>query len=140
MALYENHRFRGCWITADEDIEKRAAVYFRKRFHMDDCPGHAVVLLSGLGIVTVLVNGKEPDDTVLNPGQTQYSRTVYYRAFSIGELLVPGENEILITLGHGFYNEANGVWNWQNASWRNSPRMICDLVTEDETLLCSDLS
>lgn len=140
------HTFLGNWIALGEDVNDRNAVYFRKRFTIgkrvetEKQTEKAELFITGMGLFTVRINGEFPDDTVLNPGETQYSKTMLYRRFDVSSLIHKGENEILVTLGNGFYNENSGVWNWEKAAWRKSPRMICDLMLDDTCVLTSDLS
>ena len=122
--------FSGKWITADLSVENRAAFYFRRDFTVRAKVETAVLYVCGLGLFRAEINRTAPDDTVLNPAQSQYSRRIYYREFDVTSLIREGENRICLTLGNGFYNECHGVWNWQNASWRNSPCAVCDLVLD----------
>ena len=119
--------FRGSWIGADMMVEDRRAPVFRKTFTIEKNIQKAEILVCGLGLFELKINGKLPDDTVLNPAHTQYNRTVLYRSFDISGLLVFGENEITVELGHSFFNETTNVWNWDKASWRSSPKLIADL-------------
>lgn len=123
----ENYIFRGSWIGADMTVEDRRAPIFKKTFTVKDKIKNAEMLICGLGLFEVKINGKLPDDTVLNPAHTQYNRTVLYRSFDVSDLLTSGENEITVELGHSFFNETTNVWDWDKASWRSSPKLIADL-------------
>jgi len=105
----------------------RAAVYLRREFEAKKEISEALVSLSGLGFFELSVNGKAPDDSVLNPFTTQYDVAVYYRTFDITSLLQKGENALAVTLGNSYYNEIGGVWNWQSASWRDDPKLMLRL-------------
>lgn len=119
--------FKGKWIGTSMTIEDRRAPIFKKSFKISEEIKKAEMLICGLGLFELKINGKLPDDTVLNPAHTQYSRTVLYRAFDVSALLTSGENEITVELGHSFFNETTNVWNWDKASWRSSPKLIADL-------------
>lgn len=119
--------FRGSWIGTSMTIEDRRAPVFKKTFTIEKEIKKAEILICGLGLFELKINGKLPDDTVLNPAHTQYNKTVLYRSFDISDLLVFGENEITVELGHSFFNETTNVWNWDKASWRSSPKLIADL-------------
>lgn len=119
--------FKGSWIGADMMVEDRRAPIFKKTFTVKDKIKNAEMLICGLGLFEVKINGKLPDDTVLNPAHTQYNRTVLYRSFDVSDLLTSGENEITVELGHSFFNETTNVWDWDKASWRSSPKLIADL-------------
>lgn len=123
----ENYIFRGSWIGADMTVEDRRAPIFKKNFIIEKEIEKAELFICGLGLFEVKINGKLPDDTVLNPAHTQYNRTVLYRSFDVSDLLTSGENEITVELGHSFFNETTNVWDWDKASWRSSPKLIADL-------------
>ncbi len=119
--------FKGKWIGTDMTVEDRRAPVFKKTFTIEKEIKKAELLICGLGLFELKINGKLPDDTVLNPAHTQYNRTVLYRSFDISDLLVSGENLITVELGHSFFNETTTVWDWHKASWRSSPKLIADL-------------
>ena len=119
--------FKGKWIGADMTVEDRRAPVFKKKITIEKEPEKAELFICGLGLFELKINGKLPDDTVLNPAHTQYNRTVLYRSFDVSDLLILGENEITVELGHSFFNETTNVWNWDKASWRSSPKLIADL-------------
>lgn len=119
--------FKGKWIGADMTVEDRRAPIFKKIFTIEKEPEKAELFICGLGLFELKINGKLPDDTVLNPAHTQYNRTVLYRSFDVSDLLTSGENEITVELGHSFFNETTNVWDWDKASWRSSPKLISDL-------------
>jgi len=119
--------FKGKWIGTSMTIEDRRAPVFKKSFTVENKIKNAEMLICGLGLFELKINGKLPDDTVLNPAHTQYNRTVLYRSFDVSGLLVSGDNEITVELGHSFFNETTNVWNWDKASWRSSPKLIADL-------------
>lgn len=121
------HKFSGKWICADMTVEDRLAPVFRQVFSVDSGVECAQAFVCGLGLFELRVNGVLADDTVLNPAHTQYSRTVLYREFDIAPLLKQGENEVLITVGHSFYNETVATWKWQLAQWRDIPKLLCDV-------------
>ncbi len=109
-------------------IEDRFAPIFKKSFDVSESVTGARIKVCGLGLFELKINGKLPDDTVLNPAHSQYSQTVLYRDFDIQELISNGENEITVELGNSFFNETTNVWNWDKASWRSAPKLIADLT------------
>ena len=125
--MSEKYIFKGSWIGADMTVEDRRAPVFKKKFTIEKEPEKAELFICGLGLFELKINGKLPDDTVLNPAHTQYNRTVLYRSFDVSDLLTLGENEITVELGLSFFNETTNVWNWDKASWRSSPKLIADL-------------
>ncbi|MBE6748224.1 MAG: hypothetical protein E7557_03230 [Ruminococcaceae bacterium] len=126
----KNYNFKGQWIGATTDIEDRFSPIFKKNFKIEKSVKSATLYICGLGLFEAKINGNLPDDSVLNPTHSQYSSTVYYRAFNVTDFLKMQENEITIELGNSFFNEPTTVWNWHIASWRNTPRLILDLAIE----------
>lgn len=116
------------WISADMTIEDRRAPIFRKKFTIEKEVKKADIIICGLGLFELKINGMLPDDSVLNPAHTQYNRAYCYRVFRVSDLLVSGENIITVELGHGFFNETTNVWNWDKAPWRSSPKLFADLI------------
>lgn len=123
-----NYNWLGRWIGTDMTIDDRFAPIFRKNFDVKDNISEARIKICGLGLFELKINGNLPDDTLLNPAHTQYSKTVLYRDFDITEFIVSGENKITVELGNSFFNETTDVWDWQKASWRSSPKLIADIV------------
>lgn len=120
----------------------RSAVLLRKDFRTDRPIREAFAYICGLGFFNLSINGQMADDSVLNPFTTQYDATVYYRTFDVTDLLQQGDNAVGVELGNSYYNEIGGVWNWQNAAWRDDPKLIfrLDIRYEDGSTytVCSD--
>ena len=111
----------------DETRFSRRAPLLRKTFTADAAVKEAKLFVSGLGAFDLKINGQHPDDSVLNPGQTQYTESVPYRAYDVTALICTGKNVISTELGNGFYNEHTGVWKWQTAKWRDNPKLLLHL-------------
>lgn len=124
------HSWQGKWIGADMTVEDRFAPVFKKTFYIAKNAINAKAYICGLGLFELKINGKLPDDSVLNPAHSQYSKTVLYRVFDVSSLLCEGENEITVELGNSFFNETTNVWKWDTASWRSAPKMIFYLEIE----------
>ncbi|MBD5631630.1 MAG: family 78 glycoside hydrolase catalytic domain [Clostridia bacterium] len=106
-----------------------AAPLLRKVFSTQ--PGKAVksarVYIVGLGLFCLKINGKSADNSVLNPANTDYDKTVLYNVFNVTKLIKSGKNAICVELGNGFYNESLKGWGWSSVFWRNTPRMLFQL-------------
>ena len=128
-----NYNFNGMWIGADMTLDDRFAPVFKKEFNLSKAIKSAKIAICGLGLFELKINGKLPDDTVLNPPHSQYTQTVLYRVFDITNLLGNGINTITVELGHSFFNETTYVWAWEKAAWRSAPKLIADI-----SIICDD--
>ncbi len=128
--MHKTREWSGKWIGSGISIEERLAPIFRKDFEINKSIACADIFICGLGFFELEVNGTPPDDSLLNPAHTQYSKTVPYRRFDITELLVSGKNTVTAEMGNGFFNETVHIWHWEAASWRSSPKLIADIVIE----------
>src|SRR5215204_6190036 len=109
--------------------ELRPAPMLRKSFQISKPVARARIYSSGLGYNHLTVNGKPASDSLLDPGFTDYSRTVLYTTQDATALLRRGENVIASELGSGHYDDATRTWDWgwERAEWRAIPRLRLDL-------------
>ncbi len=132
--------WRGRWIKAPGawQLDKVApAPYFRRSFTCGRAPGRATVYLCGLGWHELYVNGVKADDTVLAPSRSQYDRHVLYVEYDVAALLRPGLNAVAVILGNGEYN-CHTPPESMHAPWRDSPKLLCDVEIDGETVVFSD--
>ncbi|MFF1823190.1 family 78 glycoside hydrolase catalytic domain [Kribbella sp. NPDC058245] len=115
------------WIGGDVD----SAPLLRRAFTVDGTVRSARLYASGLGYADLRVNGQAVTDAVLDPGFTDYGRTVLYVTHDVTGLLEPGENAVGAALGRGFFGmNTPNVWRWHTAPWTAEPRLIARLVIE----------
>jgi alpha-L-rhamnosidase len=78
---------------------------FRKTIRMEKRVKEAWLFVSGLGQYTLALDGKDITGGFLRPGWTLWSKTCLYDGFDLKNgLRRPGEHEIRITSGNGFFN------------------------------------
>lgn len=77
---------------------------FRREFRLDKPLRRALLAVCGLGQYALHVNGEPATDSVLNPGWTDYRKTVLYDVFDVTTQLRAGRNVLGILLGNGFFN------------------------------------
>lgn len=108
-----------------------SAPLLRKTFEAKADVVRARAYITGLGLFELKINGELPDDTVLNPVDSQYEDTVRYRVFDVTRFIKDGKNAVTIELAGGFYdcNEYVAV-DWNNAKWRDDPKACMELVIE----------
>ena len=91
------------------------------------------------------LNGGNVTDSVLNPGWTNYRKTVLYNTFDVTRWLRPGTNAFGVLLGNGMYNVPgiHGRYTKFVGSF-GQPKLILQMHIEyrdgTETILTSDSS
>ena len=104
--------WKGTWVNNGTSApESEADMYkdipnplFRKGFALDKKIASARLYISGLGYYEAYINGKRVGDHVLDPGWTNYSKTIQYVTYDITGLLNTGKNAIGVMLGNGWFN------------------------------------
>ncbi|HEX8756662.1 MAG TPA: alpha-L-rhamnosidase N-terminal domain-containing protein, partial [Steroidobacteraceae bacterium] len=77
---------------------------FRRQLRIERALARAIVSVCGLGQYELHINGRRAGTGVLNPGWTNYRRTVLYDTFEVTPLLSQGANALGVMLGNGFFN------------------------------------
>jgi alpha-L-rhamnosidase len=124
----------------DWRLPVQPAPWFRKVFtyHKEEDP---MILISGVGYFELYINGRKVSDSVLEPVATQYDKRVRYLRYPVKDYLKEGQNVVGVVLGNGFYNPATPeVWHFDKAPWRDSPKFILQMVSNNTILLMSDKS
>ncbi|KAH7382048.1 glycoside hydrolase family 78 protein [Cadophora sp. MPI-SDFR-AT-0126] len=92
-------KWKAWWIGDGGD----KPIYLRRSFILEQKPTRAIAFVAGLGHHNFSANGAPASDHVLDPGWTNYHRTVQYVAHDLTSVLHPGENVIGAHIGNGFY-------------------------------------
>ena len=92
------------WITAAAAAGATPLPVFYKRVGVHAQVAQALLSVSGMGQYEVDLNGRDVTKTVLNPGWTNYRKTVSYDTYDVTSLLHAGDNAIAVLLGNGMYN------------------------------------
>lgn len=90
-------------ITVQDNYELRPSSLFRKEFTVEKPVERARIYISGLGYYELRVNGEKVGDRVLEPGQTDYTKTVLYSVYDLAPVLRSGKNAVGVILGNGRY-------------------------------------
>jgi alpha-L-rhamnosidase len=126
ISSFASRRFKN---DQGECRELRPAPMLRKSFRVEKPVRRARVYSSGLAYQALALNGQPISDAVLDPGFTDYGRTVLYTTHDVTGLLKVGENVLAAELGSGHYDDATKTWDWgwENAEWRGVPRLRLEL-------------
>ena len=94
--LLDNKEWQAQWIEGGNLL--------RSEFELDKDLEFAVVSATGVGYYELRLNGVKVGDHVLDPGWTDYDRSVLYAGYDVTSQLVSGRNAIGLMLGNGRYN------------------------------------
>ncbi len=120
----------------EDFYEKIPAPLFRKEFQIAKPVRPARLYITGLGYHEPWLNGERVGDHWLDPGWTQYAKTVYYVVHDVTDQLSQGENTLGVMLGNGWYNplpmKLFGRWNLREILTIGRPKLISRLQIEYE--------
>ena len=93
----------------DEPLDRAAlpnysSIAMRKDFTINKGLSRAVIFVSGLSEFELSINGQKVGEDLLNPGWTDYKKTILYSTYDVTTKLKAGSNAMGIILGNGMYN------------------------------------
>ncbi len=108
MGLLNPTDWQAQWIGESTPPTGSAAapgLLLRREFAVSENLVRAVMHVSGLGYYTLTVNGNAATENLLEPGWTEYTKTVLYQTYDVTSLLQSGAaNAVGLALGHGVYD------------------------------------
>lgn len=124
------------WPVAIPESRKPAQVpgpkpmpLFRRDFAVSGPVAHAFLSVVGLGHHAVSINGHEAHMSMLDPGWTDYRKTVLYTTYDVTRLLRSGDNAIGVMLGNGMYNVEGVTDRYKKfVGTFGQPRLLAQLV------------
>jgi alpha-L-rhamnosidase len=103
--------------------------YLRTTFKIEKPVRHAVLYSTSLGIHDMVLNGPRVSEDLFNPGWTDYTKRVHYRAYDVTDRLRDGENALGSILGDGWYSGYIG-WGQVRDHYGKKPRLKAQLHLE----------
>ncbi|HPY99950.1 MAG TPA: family 78 glycoside hydrolase catalytic domain [Clostridiales bacterium] len=97
--------------TCPDKKQLQPASYLRKTFVLDAPVLQATLHMTALGVYQGYCNGEKLDDSLFNPGFTEYHSRVQYQTYDITERLRVGTNVIAAVLGDGWYRGCLSINN-----------------------------
>lgn len=97
MGLLQPTDWQGVWIS----WQGETTPLLRKTFTLTQPVAKARLYISGLGHYEACLNGEKVGERVLDPGWTDYNKTVLYSIFDVTKALQVGENVWGVLLGTG---------------------------------------
>ena len=118
-----------------------AAPLLRKGFNVKKKVKSAKAYISGIGYYELYINGKKTGNSVLDPGWTDYRKTILYATHDITKEVKDGENMAGVMLGRGFYGMmAYDHWGfYKKNGWIGQPKLICRIKVEYEDGTTKDI-
>ncbi|WP_433676156.1 family 78 glycoside hydrolase catalytic domain [Microbacterium gorillae] len=111
----------------------------RRVFTLSDVPAAARLRLSALGLVDAWINGRRVGDAVLTPGWTSYQKRILVDTHDVTDLLVAGENVIVLEVGDGWYRGRMG-FAWRTEIYGTRSGAIAQLEDADGVIVATDES
>ena len=132
-------RWAAKWIDPelphDKDARQPTSV-LRRRFTVNKTE-NAVLYITCHGLYEAVLNGQRVGDFVLAPGTGDYHKCLCVQAYDVSDLLQAGENELLVTLGDGWYRGSVGIDGLRDF-YGEDLALLCQLEIDGEAVLCSD--
>lgn len=89
-------------------------VLLRRQFQAKGQPKKARLYVTARGIYDILLNGQRISEDYLNPGMTQYNKTLLYQTFDVTMLIQSGENCWMTQLNEGWWS---GNATFETSNW-----------------------
>ena len=110
--LLDSADWKAGWISVKEDIIHESPV-LRKEFSLPKRIEQATAFVTACGFYEFYLNGEKVGDHLLDPGITDYRKTILYSTYDVTRMLKKGKNAAGAMLG-------NGAWNMRKAENRYS--------------------
>ena len=114
------------------------ASYLKKTFTLDKV-GDARLYITAHGIYNAYVNGIEVEGYFLAPGTSYYEERIQAQTYDVTEMLCEGENEIIVTLGEGWWRGSTG-WNMTRYCYGMNLALLAQLEIDGKVVLATDES
>ena len=105
--LLDAEDWQGEWISWDGE----GSPLFRQEFILEQSVKRARLYISGLGYYEARINGSKVGEHVLDPGWTDYEKTILYASFDVTDFLQTGGNAVGVMLGNGRFCPPDEVVN-----------------------------
>ena len=114
------------------------ASYLRKTFTVPEGK-QARLYVTCYGLYEAWLNGQRVGNFVLAPGSYTYEKRIAYQTYDVTAQLHPGENEIQVILGDGWYRSCAGIDGKRNLYGKNIA-LLLQLEVDGQPVCLSDES
>ncbi len=125
---------RSAYVTAADPLYP--ASYLRRTFTLGK-PEQARLYITAHGVYDAYINGEHVDGYFMAPGSSQYDRRLQIQTYDVTKLLRDGENEILVSIGDGWYRGSMG-WPMKRNTFGTQLGLLCQLEADGRTVLVTD--
>lgn len=130
-------------INNNPPVEPHPLPLFRRGFEVTKPVARAIVCVCGLGQYELRLNGTPVGTALLDPGWTDYAKTILYNTFDVTSLIQPGSNMLGLMLGNGMYNVEKYAGRYtKRVGTFGQPKLILQLrvvfTDGSDTLIVSD--
>lgn len=144
----DKNEWQAKWINPELKTEPagvRRASYLKKRVDLSKEMAElakkrgAYLYATCHGIMNIYLNGKEVTDHLFMPGTQQYNKRLMVETIEVSSLLQEGENELLVTLGDGWYRGSMGMGQNKNV-YGEDIALLLQLEIDRKVIAVSDES
>lgn len=116
---------------------RKGGSLLKKTFSLSSVPESVLLYATAHGIYDIWINGVHVDGFLLAPGTSQYNRRLMVQCYEAADLLLIGENEIIVSLGDGWYRGCVG--NSQDINtFGDDLAFLCQMNAHEKTLMATD--
>ena len=126
----------GADAPAHDAQHRRPASYLKRQFTLSH-PGKARLYITAHGIYNAYLNGTRVEGYLLAPGSSQYDKRLQVQTYDVTPMLHPGENELLVVLGDGWYRGSTHNALSLNA-FGDDVALLCQLELDGVPVFVSD--
>lgn len=128
--MLAGEHWSGRWIGASAGSSgEQPLIQLRRSFTLKGPVARARAYISGLGHYELRLNGAKVGERELEPGWTDYDKTVLYSVYDLTSNVRQGENAVGVLLGNGFYRVAGGRYTKFKDSY-GEPKCLAELVVD----------
>ena len=127
------------WIDPEpphEPDERQPASVLRRLFTVEQT-ANAILYITCHGLYEAYLNGTRVGSFVLAPGTGDYRKRLEVQGYDVSDLLHSGENELVVTLGDGWYRGSVGIDGLRDY-YGTDIALLCQLEVDGHVVLCTD--
>ena len=139
MVFLQESDWKAKWINPEPGNmkeDRQPASYLKKEFVAEKSE-NARLYITAHGVYDAYINGIRVGEFVLAPGTSQYNRRLQYQVYDVSNLLKRGLNEIVISVGDGWWRGDTGYGGERNC-FGTDLAVLCQLEIAQEVILISD--